>query len=87
MRAARTKRAMEARKAMIERFGKDKSASFVEVATDLITHDRLFADLPRDRGEAIAFLDAYWLRACSVSRFGGVKPLPDGVTRASMGLA
>jgi hypothetical protein len=81
MNGNRTKRAKDARKALIERFGKDRHASFIEVATDLITNDRLFADLPKDREHAIRFLDTYW----ALHEFGKeIKPLPDGVTLKSM---
>jgi hypothetical protein len=88
MREPRTKNAIKVRKSLIERFNKSPHSSFVEVATDLITHDRLFANLPRDRGEAIRFLDDYSLilRAQETNRRLRIKPLPDGVTRESMGL-
>lgn len=75
----RTRDAVQARKYVIERFGLDEHAPFVEAAKELIERDRLLceADVSSRRG-ACAFLTCYWRRKTFAEAIGGrgVRPLP-----------
>lgn len=74
MRHPRRDIAIRTRKKLIERFGMDRSAPFVDVAQKLIAEDRLFADIPQDRGQAIEFLACYGRLSESGCQ---IRPLPE----------
>jgi hypothetical protein len=83
---SRSRIAIEARKEVIARLGLSAHSSFVEVAEQLIKHDNLFADIPKTRDEAIAFLHCYglmleWQKINPVAK---VKPLPAGYCRSDV---
>ncbi len=71
----RTQAAIDCRKSLIERFGMDRNAPFVDVAKRLIDEDHLLVECDvSTRPGALAFLAAYG----RVSKHRAVRPLPEG---------
>lgn len=69
----RTRAAVVARAHVIDRFGMDKSAPFVEVARRLIDEDHLLVEADvSTRSGACAFLQMYW----QTREYRQIKPLP-----------
>lgn len=70
----RTQAAIDCRKSLIERFGMDPHAPFVDVARRLIDTDHLLVECDvSTRPGALAFLTAYH----RVSQFRPVRPMPE----------
>ena len=70
----KTQDAIDCRKSLIERFGMDKHAPFVDVAKRLIEADHLLVESDvSTRAGALAFLTAYH----RVSQYRAVRPMPE----------
>jgi hypothetical protein len=69
----RTQAAIDCRKSLIERFGMDRNAPFVDVARRLIDEDHLLVECDvSTRPGALAFLTAY----SRVSKYRAIRPMP-----------